>query len=180
MPDDIIPEIWKPWREGTYSISNQGRVRRELNGHSHNARAGYVLKPYLGKQARNEYHFVHLRTPNCPTGESCRVHRLVAEAFLGPCPHDLQVNHKNGIKHDNRADNLEYVTASENCKHAFRVGLRIMRGVANSRARLSEDDVRHIRLKRSRGVTLQSLAHEYGLSISAIHLAARGTNWKHI
>lgn len=50
-----------------------------------------------------------------------RVHRLVAETFLGT--NSLWVNHKNGIKTDNRIDNLEFVTPSENSKHAWKTGL---------------------------------------------------------
>ena len=48
------------------------------------------------------------------------VHRLVAEAFLGVAP-GMEVNHKNGIRSDNAADNLEWVTKSQNIKHSFRV-----------------------------------------------------------
>ncbi|HOW46205.1 MAG TPA: HNH endonuclease signature motif containing protein [Rubrivivax sp.] len=50
------------------------------------------------------------------------VHRLVAEAFLGPAlPGQTDVNHKNGARGDNRLENLEWVTRSENHKHKFRV-----------------------------------------------------------
>jgi hypothetical protein len=47
------------------------------------------------------------------------VHRIVADAFLGPCPAGYQVDHVNGHKADNRAANLEYVTPSENTKRAW-------------------------------------------------------------
>jgi hypothetical protein len=52
------------------------------------------------------------------------VHRIVAAAFIGPCPDGLEINHKNGIKLDNRAENLEYTTRSANMKHAYDSGLR--------------------------------------------------------
>ena len=51
------------------------------------------------------------------------VHKLVAEAFIGPAPLGFVVNHVNGVKTDNRADNLEYVTYADNTKHAWETGL---------------------------------------------------------
>lgn len=58
----------------------------------------------------------------CFGGRKLLVHRLVCEAFHGAPPFiGAQVNHKNGVKSDNRADNLEWVTASENQRHRIDV-----------------------------------------------------------
>lgn len=51
-------------------------------------------------------------------------HRLIWESVFGPIPRGLEINHKNGVKTDNRIRNLEAVTRSENMRHAYRLGLR--------------------------------------------------------
>lgn len=61
-------------------------------------------------------------------------HRFVWEAVYGPIPNGMQINHKNGIKHDNRISNLELVTASENMKHAYANGLACAKGERNGRS----------------------------------------------
>lgn len=74
---------------------------------------------------RNGYRMIRL----CPAVKMHLVHRLVAMAFL-PGDFSLQVNHKNGVRHDNRAENLEWVTCSENHLHAFRELARPIRSSA--------------------------------------------------
>jgi len=95
-----------------YSATDGGRVVRTRPG-THRTYVGRALNP---KPDRAGYLRVSLDY------KSVYVHRLVAEAYYGPS--ELEVNHKNGIKSDNSPKNLEYVTPSENVKHAYRSGLK--------------------------------------------------------
>lgn len=70
------------------------------------------------------------------------IHRTVLETFVGPCPEGKQCNHINGIKTDNRVENLEWVTASENRLHAYSLGLMPrMVGESNSNSKLKNGEI---------------------------------------
>ena len=73
-----------------------------------------VMKPFSDK---NGYHRVKL------LGKVHKVHRLIASAFIPNPESKPTVNHINGIKDDNRVENLEWATRSENMQHAFATGL---------------------------------------------------------
>ena len=109
-----IKEIWReiPNTNGYYQVSNIGNVRSMPR----NKTKGGILK--LMTYDRNNYYIVKL----CVNGKETRhfVHKLVAQAFIPNHLNKPQVNHKNGIKTDNRVSNLEWVTCSENIEHAFR------------------------------------------------------------
>ena len=106
---DII-ERWRPVKNWeAYEVSNLGRVR-SLH------RAGRIRKPHL----KNGYHYIDL----WEDGDCLHVaiHHLVLYAFGLPATPDMECNHKNGNKGDNQVENLEWVTRSENQKHAIRLG----------------------------------------------------------
>jgi len=119
-----MSEIWHPCAgfETHYEVSNLGNVRsieRMVNnrlGNGIRRSPAKVLKPCLGKSG-------YLLVNFCIDGikSNHNVHRLVARAFIENESNKPQVNHKDGNKMNNCADNLEWVTASENTKHAYSV-----------------------------------------------------------
>lgn len=99
----------KTSRNSNYIVSNTGRIRRDGVNKDHSVRdkKGYLtVDLYEHGKRRTE-----------------RVHRLVAEAFVPNPDNKPEVNHKDGNKHNNNADNLEWVTKKENCEHAWNNGL---------------------------------------------------------
>ena len=105
------------------------------------------------------------------------VHRLVAELFI-PNPKSLpEVNHKNGIKEDNHASNLEWVTPSENQQHSVRIGLRKF-GTDLWNGKFNKTQVEDIIQKRKDGVSCRKLGKEYGCDPTTISTIARGLRYK--
>ena len=104
-------EIWKDvvGFEGLYKVSNLGNVKSLITN-----------KILAGGTAR-EYKVVPLRKNNTPYMKY--IHRLVALAFIPKVENKNCINHKNGIKTDNRVDNLEWVTQKENIEHSWKIGL---------------------------------------------------------
>jgi hypothetical protein len=168
-----------PGFEGLYAITEDGRVwsyPRRLKSrdglYSRNWK-GRFLKPSPSSQG---YLLVTLAHDARVNGY---IHKLVAMAFI-PNPNDLpQVNHKNGIKTDNRMENLEWVTCQENINHAFRTGLKPI-GAQHWMAKLDDKTVLEIRRLYSNGVGVMELARAYELGHSTIgHIVHRET-WRHL
>lgn len=119
-----MEEIWKtvPFAP-FYEASTHGRIRsieryREvvIFGKSHSRKIRpRVLSPGLMSRG---YHVVDLVIGNA-VARTFSVHRVVAITFLGEHPDKHQVNHKNGVRTDNRLENLEWMTPSENIAHGF-------------------------------------------------------------
>jgi hypothetical protein len=175
---------WKavPWLAITYEISDGGQLRRvtrrraQSNGKlkfvrtlvdSHTTGHGYLkIEMYREKDRLRAY-----------------VHRLVWETFRGTIPSGLDVNHRDGNKSNNRLENLEVVTRSENMLHMFKhlkPSLNRKRGTAHHFARLKPDDVKTILELRRAGKSGYAIAKIYDVSPTAIYLIFNGTNWKHV
>lgn len=149
-------EIWKDIKgyEGLYQVSSYGRVK------SFYGRTDF-LKP---GEDQKEYLRVAL-TKNKNT-KTHKVHRLVAQAFIPNPENKPQINHKNGIKSDNRVENLEWVTQSENQKHAFKNNLISRKGYKNSQAKFTPEEVEYIRkayIPRSKEFGTHALARKFNV-----------------
>ena len=115
---NLFPEKWRviPSYEN-YAVSNLGRIMRLVN--AGNTYAGKILKVAVNKKYGYRMADLYMNGKR----SLCKVGKLVALAFLGPCPSGKEVNHKNGIKTEDKPENLEYITHSENIQHAYDLGL---------------------------------------------------------
>lgn len=159
--------------EGRYEISSIGRVKSV--GRGRGMRPGRILAL---RAHEGGYLAVDLWANNKP--KRFLVHRLVAAAFVGELPDNMEVNHDNGNKKDNRASNLEIVSRQENIDHAVATGLINNKGTRNSSARITEDDVLAIRREYKRGVCgYLSTSRKLGLSQEIVRGVITGRTWSH-
>ncbi len=152
-------EAWKLVNgyENLYWVSDQGNVRSKKKILSLPSDGwGYVvIRLYRNRQAK-----------------SIKVHRLVAKAFIPNPEEKPQVNHINGIKTDNRVQNLEWCTSSENVHHACKNGF-------NPKAKLNELQVSIIRRLKS-DMPQREIANIFNINQKTVSRIQRGTSWGHL
>lgn len=166
-----MDEVWKDvvGYEGFYEVSSMGNVRRV--GAVANLKPGKLNKGYLG---------VGLCANK--TKKSVTVHRLVAIAFLGMPKNNLEVNHINGVKNDNRLENLEWVTSRENHLHAVSAGLsnfEYCTGEKSVVSKLKEKDIAIIRNMKANNKTYREISEKFNVSKGAIQGVIDFKTWKH-
>lgn len=165
----MIKETWKRIKNfSQYEISAIGQVRSFHMGYLH------LLKPY-GKK----YLLVRLSNLNAKTFDKL-VHILVLEAFVGPRPTGLEANHKDGNKLNNKLENLEWISRSENAKHAFDLGLRSNLGEDAPNARLKNGEVWLIKRLLWFETLRNHVAKMFKISKNTIAAIDDGRIWTHI
>lgn len=154
-------EVWQhvPGFGGIYEISNRGRVWSN--------KSNRLMSLSV---ANTGYFQVNL------SGKICHPHRLVLEAFVGPCPLRHEACHENGCRTDNRLENLRWDTRAGNMADAIRHG-RTNRGARSPIAKLTEIQVKEI---RQSGGTQAEIARKFNISREHVRDIRLGKKWKYL
>lgn len=159
-----MKETWKPLYGFKYwEISNQGRIRKT-----------FTPKPYVNSVG---YAVAHISQGG--TARKVSLHRAVYETFVDEIPVDKVINHINGVKTDNRLENLELVTTRENIQH-YKEKLLTHKGELNKNSKLTVEKVKDIRKRKKLGVSTLQLAKEYGVAPSTIKRVVGRKLWDHV
>lgn len=176
----LLGELWLSVSNfPNYSVSSFGRVyshykNRVMKLDRRAATGGYIYAGFV--------------TGGKPKTKNKSVHRLVMETFCpSPNMYKLQVNHRDFNRQNNRLDNLEWVTSSENSMYSHAAGRfeqrnkivsDAIRGERNCRAKLNETQIREIR--KSSHLSTLDLSIKYSVSRELIRKIRTSECWKHI
>lgn len=162
-------EKWKEHPEfPRYLVSRSGKVR--------NKRSGDLKKNSFDCRG---YAFVNLYQNDMNRPKPVKIHRLVAEIYSRGSGET--VNHKNGVKTDNRAENLEWMSRSDNSSHAWKLGLTsALRGQRCGKSKIKDRDVLEIRNRYLRGESQVSIAKLFLITQANISSIVLNKTWKHL
>ena len=158
--------------EGKYKVNSSGVIKSVVRKN----RLTEIMK--VQKVDKDGYMIVNLFKNG--DAKQMKVHRVVAMAFIPNTFNKKQVNHINGIKNDNRLENLEWCTQSENMQHSYDNKLtKASVGEKNGNSKLTTKDVEDMK-KLRKFMTYQELANVFSVSICQAHRIINNKRWKHV
>lgn len=158
-------------RIGVLSIDSEGRIWREKIKVSRTGEWKH-LKIRRRAECRSGRGYLRITLGFEGATHSVQAHRLIWASIKGPIPHHLQVNHKDLNKANNRIDNLELVTQSENIQHSYDNGRTVPWSQATiwrDKPLLTDEQKSRMRERRASGRKLRDIAREFGVSITHAH-----------
>lgn len=175
-------EYWRdiPGYVGSYRASSWGRVRSlarwiACNNGGRRFSKESLLKIQIGKTG---YYVIALRKDG--DTKLCKVHRLVLEAFVCPCPEHMQCRHMNGNCLDNRLENLTWGTSKENIEDRDRHGTTAC-GSRSGMAKLTEEDAIEIhKLYQTGDYTYKQLAKKFSIACQCVSGIVKGESFKRL
>ncbi|HEA68236.1 MAG TPA: HNH endonuclease [Desulfobacterales bacterium] len=162
---------------GELSIDEQGRIWRLKRRFGKKVGGNYIrhIKKKRAENTIGSGRYLQVKIMHKGQRIHCTAGRLVWQYFHGDIPDGLCINHKNGIKYDNRPDNLEIVTYSENLKHAHQLGLLDQNGETNPASTISDKTVEEIRNLYATGQYYQKdLAGKFNICFQTVSRIVRG------
>lgn len=155
-----------------YRVDPRGNV---YSCRTNNGREGHSWRRRAAPLNLDGYPQVHLTTPKL--SRLVRVHTLVLLAFVGPRPEGMECCHRNGVRTDNRLENLYWGTSRENKRDRDRHG-RTARGSHNGNAKASPAVIVRIREMRSSGLAFSAIGAAVGLSKRQVGRILSGRHWR--
>lgn len=163
--------MWKdiPTHIGYYQVSDSGQIKRIKSGKS--TVVGKILQPGVDRLG---YSFVILSMEGIKT--QMYIHKLVMQAFVGDCPDGYEVRHMDGNPSNNNLNNLRYGTHSQNMldKNKHSTGNR---GEKHGNAKLTDNDVRNIKLLVAEGNTQRKIAELFSIHPSTVSRIINRRRW---
>lgn len=181
LPKNIEEVVYQAVAKGLIEVHEDGTVWRTAVARTN--RITRMVKVYpcfphrIDPSVGVGYRIVHVTIEG--KQRSCPAHRLVWRALRGSIQEGMVINHKNGIKSDNRPENLEVVTYSENMEHAYRTGLADEHGERNPSAKLTDAEVEQIRIIYATGAeTQEKVGMKFGVAYQTVSQIVRGERRK--
>lgn len=173
----MCEEYWKQcFGFSKYEVSNLGNVRSKPRVCAN----GRIKQGVVRKLKKKKTGYLHVNLSASSKIITSAVHRLILSSLVCPPPFEgAQVNHKNGVKHDNRIENLEWMTSSENQQHAVDTGLRVNATGSESKMTQYITIAKNIITGEEFELVGKKMMIEHGFKQASISNCALGKNVSH-
>lgn len=171
-------ENWKdiPNYEESYQISNLGRIKSKIRI----GKFGQLYPEKILKFIKSNKGYYRINLYKNKQGKKHLIHRLIAKVFIPNINNYPQINHKNGVKTDNRIENLEWCTQKQNSQHASNLGL-LNCGIKSNLSKLKDKNIPIIRnLYYNKKWKIRQIAKYFSVHDYTIRLIVDYRTWKHI